>query len=584
LAACAGYAAAVLYTADAREAGALATSFAPHWPWWGQSVMRFEQGRQALAGIGAGLAGLGVALALNALRKGQFVGWQDWLRRGLLSGRRLGRAWRTLAPGQRRLAFGLLALLTALRVLVSRRLATFDDAASYEFFVRKSLLVVSAYYPAPNNHVLSNTLSWLFYQVYPGYWWSMRVPVLLLSTAGTAAWFLGLLRRSNFRVATFATLLFSLLELSLFYTAEGRGYALLFTLSTLGFFCTLDLAHPSANAAPKVAGAWLGLAAAGILGLYTVPTFAYFLVAAYSWLGVCGLRSANYRHLLSLGLLGGATLLGAALLYAPLLAISGSAALLHNAYVQPLIGADFLRQLPAHWWEVEGALMGESHNGVLASVHLGSLTALAVLVGFGALVGAARLGRLPARRAAYTLGLGVPALWFALVPYSLLLVQHVLPPTRTLWTKAAFMFLLAALVADWLWRWLGAKSRLGRPGLLLAMGLWTTAQLIQLYRSNELRLSYLRTPHAVARWLLQQPPGPVLCTGSVWNLAYVQFFIHVEQPTSTLALDGTPRPGVRYRYRIDPPATQLGPTPLARPRLHLDQGVNNAAMNVAAYW
>ncbi|MGI4833181.1 MAG: hypothetical protein ACRYFK_06930 [Janthinobacterium lividum] len=168
-----------------------------------------------------------------------------------------------------------------------------------------------------------------------------------------------------------------------------------------------------------------------------------------------------------------------------------------------------------------------------------------MLVGFAALASAARRGRLPAQRAAYTLGLGVPALWCVLLPYSLLLVQHVLPLTRTRWFKAAFMFLLAALLIDWLWHQAGAELRLVRLGLLLAMGLWAGAQLVQLYRSNKLRLSYLRTPYAAARWLLTQPPGPVLSTGSAWNLSYIRFFIHVEQPTSTLEIDEALRAGVR---------------------------------------
>jgi hypothetical protein len=129
------------------------------------------------------------------------------------------------------------------------------------------------------------------------------------------------------------------------------------------------------------------------------------LVAAYSWLGFCWLRAGCRYHLISLSLLGAATISGATLLYAPLLLVSGPAALFQNVYVKPQAVGAFFQGLPAYWWELEGGLLGESHNGVLATLHLGSLAVVAVLIGFLALVSAARNGRLPAHEAAYSLRL-----------------------------------------------------------------------------------------------------------------------------------------------------------------------------------
>jgi hypothetical protein len=581
LAACAGYAAAILYTASAQEAAALASDYPAHWPAWGSLPTEFAKLRLVLASTAAalGLAGCVLTLVLRRRSHLHLQGSGQRIRRNLMQNRR------ALPLPQRRLAVAVLIALTGLRLLVSRMLVTFDDTASYEYFVRKSLFVVSACYPAPNNHVFSNTLSWLFYQAYPGYWWSMRAPVLLATTAGTIGWFLGLLPRSSFRVAALAVSLFSLLELSLFYAAEGRGYALLLALSGLGFFCVLSLTYSTPQAAvSKLAGAWAGLALAGVLGLYTVPTFAYFLVAAYSWLGVYWLRKKYFQRLVSLCLLGVTTLLGAALLYAPLLVISGPGALFQNVYVKPLAASAFFRQLPAYLWRIEGALLGESHNGALASLHVGSLAAVAVIVGFGALARAAHRGRLPARQTATVLRLGVPALWFALLPYSLLLVQHVAAPDRTLLFKAAFMFVLIGLEVDWLLQRIEIKNRQLRAGLLLAAGLWVSVQLLQLYKSNQLRLSYLKTPHAAARWLLTQPPGPILVADSPWNSTYIQFFIHFEKPTSALTIDTAPRPGVRYRYRVDPPVAAPTAGSAALPHLHIGRDINSEAMNILAYW
>jgi hypothetical protein len=585
LACCAGYAASILYTADVHEATALANTLSQSGRILSSTPGGFEKLRLVLATAAVALAALGSGLALHLSRRSQFdyhyyrIGWQQaW--------RGLAQAWHSLSQRQQRVALALFALLTMLRSIVSWTLVTFDDNASYEYFIRKSLLTVNAYYPAPNNHIFSNTISWFFFQAYPGYWWSMRLPVLLLSTVGTAGWFLGILRRSNFRVAMLASMLFGFLEMSLFYAAEGRGYALLLDLSYLGFFCALYLTDSAFGViTPKIAAAWAGLALAGVVGLYTVPTFAYFLVAAYSWIGFCWVRKPCYPRLINLTLLSAATLVGAALLYAPLLFVSGPASLFNNVYVKPLETATFFRQLPAYWWGVEGALMGESHNGILASLHLGSLGAGTVLLGFLALVGAARSGRLPAHKATPVLSIGVPALWFALVPYTLMLVQCVQAPDRTLLFKAAFTFLLVGLEADWLLFQFKRKARHLRTGLLLGIGLWIGAQLVQLYKSNELRLSYLRTPHTAAQWLLRQPLGPVCSVGcSPWTLAAIRFYIHFENPTSPLEIEATPRPGVRYRYLIDPPATSRVPAAVALPHLHIDRGINNDAMDIAAYW
>ena len=583
LAGCSGYAAWIMYTADVQEAATLVTHFPQHAQWLGAIQPAFTKLRLLLTSIAIGSSLLSGLLAWRLNRRGYptchiwRAGWQQaW--------HGLAQSWRSLLPRQRHGALAAFVALTLLRISISRVLVTFDDGASYEYFVRKSLLSISAYYPAPNNHILSNTISWLFYQVHPDYWWSMRMPVLLVSAAGTVGWFLGLLRCSNFRVAALTTVLFSLVELSLFYAAEGRGYALLMALSSAGFFCVLALTGPGAEpSAPKLAIAWSGLVAAGVLGLYTIPTFAYFLVAAYSWLGIRWLRKPYHQRLASLCIAGAVTLLGAALLYSPLLLVSGPGSLFQNEFVVPLETSIFFRQFPAYLWETEGCLLGESHNGVLATIHLGSLAAVAVVAGLLALVAAARRGHLPASQATYILRLGLPALWFVVLPYALLLVQRVQAPNRTLWFKAVFMFLLVGLETDWLFR-RAENTRLARFSLLLGVGLWVGVQFTQLYRSNELRLSYLHSPHLVAKWLLQQPPGPVLAPGGPWYLSFIRFYLHFEAPTSSLEIDGTPRPNVQYRYLINPPADSLASARVALPQLHVPSDANCEAIDVLARW
>ena len=302
LAACAAYAWGVLGSSSWPELAALRTGSDWHaraytQPWAPRPYT--QAGYRALRALLGGLAG-GAALLATALgfappgrRAGRALGRElaGWARR-----RRAG--WRGLASGQRRLAGGLLLGLTALRVAGSLVAQPYDDATSYELFVRARLLVVTAFYPVPNNHVLANTLAWVFYQLHPGFWWSMRLPVLLASTGATAGWWLVLRRRGGFGVALLAVAGFGLTVDGLYYASIGRGYWLLIGLGAVGFGALLTLQRALLTGAGRGQhAAWLALVGSGVLGLFGVPTHGYFLASAYAWLGLLALRQRAGRWL-----------------------------------------------------------------------------------------------------------------------------------------------------------------------------------------------------------------------------------------------------------------------------------------------
>ncbi|QKG52504.1 hypothetical protein [Hymenobacter sp. BRD67] len=406
LAGCAGYAALVLSTATWAEARAMDGIF----PESGWHIRPFTAAdlhglQQSLAGAALGLTGLALALGAGTRASRQELRAVGHELRGCRQ--QLGQRLRALSQQQRWLAASLLLGLTLVRgYLSSSRVPWGDDVISYEFFVRQRLLAVSAYYPLPNNHPLANTISWAFYQLQPGFWWAVRLPVLLTSTAGTGLLFAGLLGRAGFRPALLAAGAFSYLQLSLYYAGVGRGYWLVILLAGVVFFALLHVLDAE-GARPRLA--WLGLLVAGVLGCYTVPTFVYVLVSAFGWLGAV----AVWRR--APGLLGGAVVVGAlvaggaALLYAPLLLVSGPAALFANPYVQPLSGPAFWRALPAYTWYTEGFLAGQR--------SVGALLTLVVLALFSRLLYRAATGQLAAARARQVWQLGLPALWFVVVPY-----------------------------------------------------------------------------------------------------------------------------------------------------------------------
>ncbi|MFD2717771.1 hypothetical protein ACFST9_03525 [Hymenobacter monticola] len=451
-------------------------------------------------------------------------------------------AWRQLRQGlqlsimERRWAGGLFLALTALRLYFSLTNPEYDDAVSYEVFVNKGLFATSAYYPIPNNHVFSNTISWLFYQLNPGFWWSMRLPVLLISTVATVGWFAVLQLRLGFRAAVVATAGFGWLQLSLYHAGVGRGYWLVIGLAGVVFYAVVRLGEGTTR--PRAA--WLALAVASIVGGYTVPTFAYVLASAFTWLALCSIRQSSWRQLAGVALVGAVTGVGILLLYIPLLLVSGFDKFVGNGYVAPLEPAVFWAGFPAYIWHNEGFLAGQR--------TLGALITLPVLGLVVWLLFRARKGQLPTEQASRLHRMGLPALWFMALPYIAIAFQHVFPPERVMLYKACFFFMLLGLVVDWvLLRW-PARRPLRRALATLAI-LFAAYETYAVVRVNPAARSTNGSYHAGLQWLATQAPGPVLIPEPTHNL-FFRFYAHSEERQRPWHFDNLQQPGIRYRYVV----------------------------------
>ncbi|MBF9220350.1 hypothetical protein [Hymenobacter ruricola] len=536
LACCAGYAAAVLYSTELAGIRAVYHIFPfNNWHLSASTTALLPMVRQGLAAGSLLLAGLFGALAWPAAGRRDVVGLRleiSAATTGLLRG------WRELRNRQKGLATALLTLLTIVRVYFSFANPEYDDAVSYELFVSKGLVATSAYYPLPNNHVLSNTVSMLFYQVSPGFWWSMRLPVLLQSTAATVLLFVGLVRRTRFRVALVAVGLFCGLQLSLYHAGVGRGYWLFILLAVVGFFSTLELGRPGG----RHRAAWLGLVLAGVLGTYTVPPFLYVLASAYSWLGLRLLRRRAWAEAGPLVVAGLGTVAGTALLYAPLMLISGGKALVATNNVGPMGLDAFWAGLPGYLWHTEGFLAGQR--------TLGALLTLPVLALLAWLWRHHQTNQPDEDRAHELRQVGGPALWFMLLPYAVILVQRVFPPERVMLYKAAFFFLLTGLVVDWaLARWSAKELPWLRPALVALAVLFGTYETYSVVRVNPVARSNDAAYRAGLHWLAAQPPGAVLAPEVTHNL-FLRFYAHTEVRERAWHIDHDQRPGIRYAYVV----------------------------------
>ena len=449
--------------------------------------------------------------------------------------------WRQLSRNQRRTAGLSLVLLTAGRVYFSLNYPYHtDEVASYDFFISRGLLAVSSFYPIPNNHILAGTLGWAFYQLSPAPWLVLRLPVLLTATAGTVALFAGLLRLSSFWVAFVSLNLFGWMQLSLNFATAGRGYWLLIGLAGLCFLAVVALRAPR-PAAPHLAWALLLLSA--VLGCYTVPPFVYVVASALGCLGWTYLRRRAWAALAGAVAVGAGTVAAAAVLYAPVLLVSGQAALFGNRYVASKSLTEVLGRLPGFFWAMEGKLLGSRAVGAAAL-----LLGLALLAW---LRHPARFTRLlsPAQRGAVS-RFWQPALWFILLPYLLMLLQRVVVPDRVLVYKGLLSALLWGLLAD---VWLSRPGRRWRRGLVLALLLgFAAAQFRALARVARKERPRATDERAAFRWLAAQPPGPVLVAVRQTAL-YLLYYGHQHRPRRRWHFDDSRRrPGVRYRYVLVP--------------------------------
>lgn len=464
----------------------------------------------ALRGLLLGATLVGAALLAGRERTNMLLELRIAGRRGIQRIRR----WPRPALG---IALGLVVVLIGVRLwyLLQYPLST-DEVSSYDFFVAHGPLAISSYYPIPNNHIFYNLLAWPGFALGLPPRWVMRLPTLLVGAAGTVVGYLLLARLVGLRLATLVTGLVGLGPLWVYYGAVGRGYFLQFCFLQLGFFTVLELLRPASRYRQL---AWAGFVGSGILGLYTIPTYAYPLVGlSLALAGGLG-RHRRLAELVWAGLIIGTVSL---MLYAPVGAVSGWNRLLGNRYVAMHDAAQFWPAFRAVLYETAAELFGPSLR-LSGPAWLGA----ALLGGWAA----HRLLPAGPRRQAALLA------WVLLAtPLLLMAAQRVYMPTRTLLYLTFAGYLLLGLLATQAGqRGTRRFNRLRWP-IIIVIVLGTGS--FRLYRNYpQLRYAQYETRliEQSYQWLRQQPRSPGRTT-RVWLRAplHALFFAHYNQPSAEL--------------------------------------------------
>ena len=458
----------------------------------------------------------------------------DFLREVRRAGAALWHTIQALSKKQLVLATGLLM------AVLSARLFWFfidplspDEVTSFTAFVHEGPLAVTSFYPIPNNHVFYNFLSWVVSKGGPGdARVIMRLPSLLIATAGTALSYVMLTRRFGFKTATIVTTLFDLTQLTIIYAASGRGYYLQLVCIQVGFFCVLKLLMST----HYTRLGWALFVFSSLVGLYAIPTYAapfasFLLVLLASCMTLPPqIRGPFGRQVLTAGLIIGATTL---VLYSPVGCVSGWSRLLANRYLTPTSLDEFTRVIRAYIYDAAMLLFGMARPALIV---------LAALLGLTPIVLWRTELSATTKRAAWTC-------WaLLLVPIVLMLLQRRFIPARVLIFTTYFAYLLVTLGAAfaaqrWKAYWV-ARIPLALLVVLLTLRVGEmVSQIPAIIRTHDreagVGLAY--------RWLLSQPKGEVFLQAPLYGF---MFYHYNSLDTKFLAADSRREAGKRYTYLV----------------------------------
>jgi hypothetical protein len=295
----------------------------------------------------------------------------------------------------------------------------YDESGTYVHYASEPLYVGLTTYTAPNNHLLNTALVHVSTVVFGNHPWAIRLPAFMAGILLVPATYLAARIVYGRNAALVAAALVATSSVLIEYSTNARGYMGI----ALVFILMMALATYLCKSASQAA--WTAFAILAALGFFTIPTMVYAFGAVMVWLAV-SISAEGRRELLRARYVP-ATIAAAVLtllLYAPVIATSGTSALIGNSFVKSRSWSYFAHHLPSSL----GTTFARWHRDQPPAVWI-ALT-IAFIIG---LVLHRRLGLVKLPPAAGPL-LFVPLL---------LLLQHVVPYERV-WSFLLPIYLMTA--------------------------------------------------------------------------------------------------------------------------------------------
>ena len=202
-----------------------------------------------------------------------------------------------------------------------------DEAFTYLMYVKRADYFN---YSMPNNHILNTLLVSASAQMAGGAPWTLRLPDFLFGLALIPAVGLLCFQLCGSRSLSIAAMALAASSTALVeYSTNARGYSLIACMAAVMACVTVRLGK-----SPKWRTGWVVWTCCGVAGLYSVPTMLLAILPLTLLLLADRWAEVKQRLLpLSLSLLSTAVI--TVLLYEPVIATSGLAAITANPYVSP---------------------------------------------------------------------------------------------------------------------------------------------------------------------------------------------------------------------------------------------------------
>ncbi len=243
--------------------------------------------------------------------------------------------WQIRSDGRFLIYLGIVVIIgIALRLAFLNQPIRYDEAFTYNVFAAHGLREILTNYGQPNNHIFHTILVYIATSIFGNEPWIIRLPAfiagILLAPVAYIAARIHYSKEVGLLAAVFIATSSSLIE----YSTNARGYELI-CLFTLLMLVLVKYIKAEDNLI-----AWLFFSILAVLGFFTIPIMLYPYGGFMGWLIVSwSVRDVGSRprdrflkHFLVSGLLVGVFV---ALLYLPVILVSGLDKLVSNQFVRP---------------------------------------------------------------------------------------------------------------------------------------------------------------------------------------------------------------------------------------------------------
>lgn len=295
---------------------------------------------------------------------------------------------------------------------------TLDEPQSYFFFINPPTWEALAFYPYPNNHILSSVLSGITNMI-PGLdlLFKIRIPVLFISLLTWVFAYRFVRKYYSENLALFLVAIGSVVVTNLQHAYIARGYAYVTFFVVVGLYAAFNIIKEGNRRRD-----WTVFAVSSALGAFTMPSYLYPFLSLSIFIFIFNYKSLKTQILYS-ALVGVLVIV----LYSPLLVVTGLDGLTSNEYVATIDRLVVLKSLP-------GFMLG-------TVVHIFYVPFYILAVAFG-LVGLFTI---------YKRDKNVLILWavFLITPCLFLILHSVIPFFRTFFYYGfLFVFLIGISFKD----------------------------------------------------------------------------------------------------------------------------------------